>query len=332
MAKKLVYLHEKARVGILQGANLLADAAQVTLGPRGRNVLIQKSFGAPVVTKDGVTVVKEIELEDKFENMGAKMIREVATKTSDIAGDGTTTATVLSRAILREGLRLQSAGFDPMEIKRGIDAAVEKVIASVKDQSRAVKGKEQIAQVGTIAANGEDTIGDILAEAMEKVGKEGVITIEEGKTLETTLDVVEGMRFDRGYLSPYFVTNVERMTTELDDPYLLFHEKKISNMRELLPLLEKTAQSGRPIVLIAEDIEGEALATLVVNKLRGTLRCAAVKAPGFGDRRKAMLEDLAIVTGGRVIAEELGMKLENITLNDLGRCKKLLIDKRTRRW
>jgi len=327
MAKKLVYLHEKARVGILQGANLLADAAQVTLGPRGRNVLIQKSFGAPVVTKDGVTVVKEIELEDKFENMGAKMIREVATKTSDIAGDGTTTATVLSRAILREGLRLEAAGFDPMEIKRGIDAAVEKVVEGVRDQSRTVKGKEQIAQVGTIAANGEDTIGDILAEAMEKVGKEGVITIEEGKGLETTLDVVEGMRFDRGYLSPYFVTNAERMTTELDDPYLLFHEKKISNMRELLPLLEKTAQSGRPIVLIAEDIEGEALATLVVNKLRGTLRCAAVKAPGFGDRRKAMLEDLAILTGGRVIAEELGMKLENITLNDLGRCKKVIIDK-----
>lgn len=327
MAKKLVYLHEKARVGILQGANLLADAAQVTLGPRGRNVLIQKSFGAPVITKDGVTVVKEIELEDKFENMGAKMIREVATKTSDIAGDGTTTATVLSRAILREGLRLQAAGFDPMEIKRGIDAAVEKVIESVKDQSRAVKGKEQIAQVGTIAANGESTIGDILAEAMDKVGKEGVITIEEGKGLETTLEVVEGMRFDRGYLSPYFVTNAERMTTELEDPYLLFHEKKISNMRDLLPLLEKTAQSGSPIVLIAEDIEGEALATLVVNKLRGTLRCAAVKAPGFGDRRKAMLEDLAILTGGRVIAEELGMKLENITLDDLGRCKKIIIDK-----
>lgn len=327
MAKKLVYLHEKARVGILQGANLLADAAQVTLGPRGRNVLIQKSFGAPMITKDGVTVVKEIELEDKFENMGAKMIREVATKTSDIAGDGTTTATVLSRAILREGLRLQSAGFDPMEIKRGIDAAVEKVVESVKDQSRAVKGREQIAQVGTIAANGESTIGDILAEAMDKVGKEGVITIEEGKGLETTLDVVEGMRFDRGYLSPYFVTNAERMTTELEDPYLLFHEKKISNMRELLPLLEKTAQSGHPIVLIAEDIEGEALATLVVNKLRGTLRCAAVKAPGFGDRRKAMLEDLAILTGGRVIAEELGMKLENITLNDLGHCKKIIIDK-----
>jgi len=327
MAKKLVYLHEKARVGILQGANLLADAAQVTLGPRGRNVLIQKSFGAPMITKDGVTVVKEIELEDKFENMGAKMIREVATKTSDIAGDGTTTATVLSRAILREGLRLQSAGFDPMEIKRGIDAAVEKVIESIKDQSRAVKGREQIAQVGTIAANGESTIGDILAEAMDKVGKEGVITIEEGKGLETTLDVVEGMRFDRGYLSPYFVTNAERMTTELEDPYLLFHEKKISNMRELLPLLEKTAQSGRPIVLIAEDIEGEALATLVVNKLRGTLRCAAVKAPGFGDRRKAMLEDLATLTGGGVIAEELGMKLENITLNDLGSCKKIIIDK-----
>jgi len=327
MAKKLVYLHEKARVGILQGANLLADAAQVTLGPRGRNVLIQKSFGAPLITKDGVTVVKEIELEDKFENMGAKMIREVATKTSDIAGDGTTTATVLSRAILREGLRLQAAGFDPMEIKRGIDAAVEKVIESVKDQSRAVKGREQIAQVGTIAANGESAIGDILAEAMDKVGKEGVITIEEGKGLETTLDVVEGMRFDRGYLSPYFVTNAERMTTELEDPYLLFHEKKISNMRELLPLLEKTAQSGSPIVLIAEDIEGEALATLVVNKLRGTLRCAAVKAPGFGDRRKAMLEDLATLTGGRVIAEELGMKLENITLNDLGRCKKIILDK-----
>jgi len=327
MAKKLVYLHEKARVGILQGANLLADAAQVTLGPRGRNVLIQKSFGAPMITKDGVTVVKEIELEDKFENMGAKMIREVATKTSDIAGDGTTTATVLSRAILREGLRLQAAGFDPMEIKRGIDAAVEKVIESVKDQSRTVKGREQIAQVGTIAANGESTIGDILAEAMDKVGKEGVITIEEGKGLETTLDVVEGMRFDRGYLSPYFVTNAERMTTELEDPYLLFHEKKISNMRELLPLLEKTAQSGSPIVLIAEDIEGEALATLVVNKLRGTLRCAAVKAPGFGDRRKAMLEDLATLTGGRVIAEELGMKLENITLNDLGRCKKIILDK-----
>ncbi|NOT56395.1 MAG: chaperonin GroEL [Deltaproteobacteria bacterium] len=327
MSKKLVHLHEKARVGILQGANLLADAAQVTLGPRGRNVLIQKSFGAPVITKDGVTVVKEIELEDKFENMGAKMIREVATKTSEIAGDGTTTATVLSRAILREGLRLQAAGFDPMEIKRGIDAAVEKVVEGVKAQSRAVKGKEQIAQVGTIAANGEASIGEILAEAMDKVGKEGVLTIEEGKGLETTLDVVEGMRFDRGYLSPYFVTNPERMTTELDDPYILFYEKKISNMRDLLPLLEQTAQSGHPIVLVAEDVDGEALATLVVNKIRGSLRCAAVKAPGFGDRRKAMLEDLAILTGGKVIAEELGMKLETVTLADLGRCKKIILDK-----
>jgi chaperonin GroEL len=327
MAKKLVYLHEKARVGILQGVNLLTDAAQVTLGPKGRNVLLQKSFGAPVVTKDGVTVVKEIELEDKFENMGAKMIREVAQKTSDTAGDGTTTATVLSRAILREGLRLQTAGFDPMELKRGIDAAVEKVVEGVQAQSRAIKGKEQIAQVGTIAANGETTIGEILAEAMDKVGKEGVITIEEGKGLETSLEVVEGMRFDRGYLSPYFVTHPEKMTTELEDPYILFHEKKISSMRDLLPLLEKVAQSGRPVVIVAEDVEGEALATLVVNKLRGTLRCAAVKAPGFGDRRKAMLEDMAILTSGRVIAEELGLKLENVSVNDLGRCKRVVIDK-----
>jgi chaperonin GroEL len=327
MAKKLVHLHEKARVGILQGVNLLADAAQVTLGPKGRNVLIQKSFGAPIVTKDGVTVLKEIELEDKFENMGAKMIREVAQKTSDNAGDGTTTATVLSRAIVREGLRLQAAGFDPMELKRGIDTAVEQVIAGIKEQSRSVKGKEQLAQVGTIAANGEREIGEILAEAMDRVGKEGVITIEEAKGLTTDLDVVEGMRFDRGYLSPYFVTNAEKMTADIEDPYLLFHEKKISNMRDLLPLLEKVAQSGKPIVLVAEDIEGEALATLVVNRLRGTLRCAAVKAPGFGDRRKAMLEDMAILTGGRVIAEELGLKLENVGLNDLGRCKRVLIDK-----
>lgn len=327
MAKKVVYLHEKARVGILRGVNLLADAAQVTLGPRGRNVLLQKSFGAPVVTKDGVTVVKEIELEDKFENMGAKMIREVATKTSDLAGDGTTTATVLSRAIIREGLRLQAAGFDPMELKRGIDAAVEKVIEGVRAQSRTVKGKEQIAQVGTIAANGESEIGEILAEAMDRVGKEGVITIEEAKGLTTTLDIVEGMRFDRGYLSPYFVTDPAKMTAEIEDPYILFQEKKISSMRDLLPLLEKVAQSGRPIVIIAEDVEGEALATLVVNKLRGTLRCAAVKAPGFGDRRKAMLEDLAILTGGKVVAEELGIKLENVAITDLGRCKRLIIDK-----
>jgi chaperonin GroEL len=327
MANKLVYLHEKARVGILRGVNLLADAAQVTLGPRGRNVLLQKSFGAPLVTKDGVTVVKEIELEDKFENMGAKMIREVATKTSDSAGDGTTTATVLSRAILREGLRLETAGFDPMALKRGIDAAVEKIVEGVKAQSRVVKGKEQIAQVGTIAANGESDIGDILAEAMERVGKEGVITVEEAKGLTTTLEVVEGMQFDRGYLSPYFITNPEKMTAEIEDPYILFQEKKISSMRDLLPLLEKVAQSGRPIVIIAEDVEGEALATLVVNKLRGTLRCAAVKAPGFGDRRKAMLEDLAILTGGKVVVEELGIKLENVSLNDLGRCKRVLIDK-----
>jgi chaperonin GroEL len=327
MAKKDVFLHEKARVGILRGVNLLADAAQVTLGPRGRNVLLQKSFGAPVITKDGVTVVKEIELEDKFENMGAKMIREVAQKTSDTAGDGTTTATVLSRAIMREGLRLQAAGFDPMELKRGIDVAVEKVVEGIKAQSRTVKGKEQIAQVGTIAANGEAEIGEIFAEAMDKVGKEGVITIEEAKGLTTTLDVVEGMRFDRGYLSPYFVTNPEKMTAEIEDPYILFHEKKISTMRDLLPLLEKVAQSGHPIVIIAEDIEGEALATLVVNRLRGTLRCAAVKAPGFGDRRKAMLEDLAILTGGKVVAEELGIKLENVALSDLGRCKRVLIDK-----
>ena len=327
MAKKLVYLHEKARVGILQGVNLLADAAQVTLGPKGRNVLIQKSFGAPLVTKDGVTVVKEIELEDKFENMGAKMIREVAQKTADNAGDGTTTATILSRAIVREGLRLQAAGFDPMEIKRGIDIAIAKAIEGIKEQSRSVKGKEQLSQVGTVAANGESEIGEFLADAMERVGKEGVITIEEAKGLTTELDVVEGMQFDRGYLSPYFVTNAEKMITDLEDPYILFHEKKIGNMRELLPLLEKTAQSGKPIVLIAEDIEGEALATLVVNRLRGTLRCAAVKAPGFGDRRKAMLEDMAILTGGRVIAEELGLKLENVGLNDLGQCKRVIIDK-----
>jgi chaperonin GroEL len=327
MAKKDVFLHEKARVGMLRGINLLADVAQVTLGPRGRNVLLQKSFGAPVVTKDGVTVVKEIELEDKFENMGAKMIREVAQKTSDTAGDGTTTATVLSRAILREGLRLQAAGFDPMELKRGIDAAVEKVVEGVKAQSRTVKGKEQIAQVGTIAANGESEIGEIFAEAMDRVGKEGVITIEEAKGLTTTLDVVEGMRFDRGYLSPYFVTNPEKMAVEIEDPYLLFQEKKISNMRDLLPLLEKVAQGGRPIVIIAEDIEGEALATLVVNRLRGTLRCAAVKAPGFGDRRQAMLEDMAILTGGKVVTEELGIKLENVAISDLGRCKRVIIDK-----
>lgn len=327
MAKKQVNLHAQARTGVLNGVNLITDTAQVTLGPKGRNVLLEKSFGAPVVTKDGVTVVKEIELEDSFENMGAKMLREVATKTSDIAGDGTTTATVLSRAILSEGLRLEAAGFDPMALKRGIDAAVEKVIEGVKGQSRSVKGREQIAQVGTIAANGEAEIGNILAEAMERVGKEGVITIEEGKGLDTTLEVVEGMQFDRGFLSPYFVTNTERMTAEIEEPHLLFYEKKISNMRDLVPLLEKVAQSARPIVLVAEDVDGEALSTLVVNRLRGTLQCSAIKAPGFGDRRKAMLEDMAILTGGKVIAEELGMKLETVELADLGSCQRFLMDK-----
>jgi chaperonin GroEL len=327
MGAKIVHLHDKAREGILHGVNVLADTAKVTLGPRGRNVLLERSFGAPLITKDGVTVVKEIDLEGKFENMGAKLIREVATKTSDVAGDGTTTATVLAQAIMREGLRLLAAGYDPMELKRGIDIAVEKAVEGVKAQSKPVKERERIAQVGTISANGDATIGELLAEAMEKVGKEGVITVEEAKSLETTLETVEGMQFDRGYLSPYFATNAEKMLVELDDPVLLFSEKKISNMRDLLPVLEKVAQAGSPIVIIAEDVEGEALATLVVNKIRGTLRCAAAKAPGFGDRRKAMLEDMAILTGGRVIAEELGLKLDNLTLNDLGRCKRVVMDK-----
>jgi chaperonin GroEL len=329
MGAKIVHLHEKAREGILHGVNLLADTAKVTLGPRGRNVLLERSFGAPLITKDGVTVVKEIDLEGKFENMGAKLIREVATKTSDIAGDGTTTATVLAQAILREGLRLLAAGYDPMQLKRGIDIAVEKAVDAIKAQSKPVKDRERIAQVGTVSANGDTTIGELLAEAMEKVGKEGVITVEEAKSLDTTLETVEGMQFDRGYLSPYFATNPEKMMVELDEPLLLFHEKKIASMRDLLPVLEKVAQAGRPIVIIAEEVEGEALATLVVNKIRGTLRCAAAKAPGFGDRRKAMLEDMAILTGGRVIAEELGLKLENVTLNDLGRCKRIVMDKDT---
>ena len=329
MASKVVHLHEESRDGILKGVNIIADATQVTLGPRGRNVLLEKSFGAPVVTKDGVTVVKEIELEDKFENMGAKMIREVATKTADVAGDGTTTATILSRAILTEGLRLQVAGFDPMSLKRGIDAAVEKVVEGVQGQSRKVRSKEQVAQVGTIAANGDAQIGDNMAEAMERVGQEGVITIEEGKGLETVLDVVEGMQFDRGFLSPYFVTDPERMVAEIEQPYILLHEKKISNMQELVPLLERIAQSGRPLLIIAEDVDGEALAALVVNKIRGTLNCTAVKAPGFGDRRKAMLEDIAILIGGRVVAEELGMKLEHIDLADLGSCQRVIMDKDT---
>ncbi len=329
MGAKIVHLHDKAREGILHGVNVLADTAKVTLGPRGRNVLLERSFGAPLITKDGVTVVKEIDLEGKFENMGAKLIREVATKTSDIAGDGTTTATVLAQAILREGLRLLAAGYDPMQLKRGIDIAVEKAVDAIKAQSKPVKDRERIAQVGTVSANGDTTIGELLAEAMEKVGKEGVITVEEAKSLDTTLETVEGMQFDRGYLSPYFATNPEKMMVELDEPLLLFHEKKIASMRDLLPVLEKVAQAGRPIVIIAEEVEGEALATLVVNKIRGTLRCAAAKAPGFGDRRKAMLEDMAILTGGHVIAEELGLKLENVTLNDLGRCKRIVMDKDT---
>jgi len=327
MGAKTVHLHEKARDGILQGANLLADTAKVTLGPRGRNVLLQRSFGAPLITKDGVTVVKEIDLEGKFENMGARLIREVATKTSDVAGDGTTTATVLAQSILREGIRLLAAGYDPMNLKRGIDTAVEKAVEAIKAQSKPVKEKQRLAQVGTVSANGDTAIGDLIADAMDRVGKEGVITVEEAKGLETTLEVVEGMRFDRGYLSPYFATNPEKMLVEIDEPYLLFHEKKISSMRDLLPVLERVAQSGRPIVIIAEEVEAEALATLVVNKLRGTLRCAAAKAPGFGDRRKAMLEDMAILTGGRLIAEELGLKLDNLTLNDLGRCKRIVMDK-----
>jgi chaperonin GroEL len=327
MPAKLVLLHARAREGILSGVNLLADAARVTLGPRGRNVMIQKSWGAPTVTKDGVTVVKEIDLDDKFENMGARMVREVAQKTSDVAGDGTTTATILARAIFREGLRLLAAGFDAMELKRGVDAAVEKVVEAVKAQARPVKDRERIAQVGTVSANGDAAIGALFAEAMDKVGQDGVITVEDAKGLDTTLEVVEGMRFDRGYLSPYFVTNPDKMTVEIEDVLLLFFEKKISSMRDLLPLLERVAQAGKPIVIIAEEVEGEALATLVVNKLRGTLRCAAAKAPGFGDRRKAMLEDMAILCGGRLIAEEIGAKLENLTLQDLGRATRVVMDK-----
>src|SRR5437667_432934 len=327
MPAKLVLLHAKAREGILAGVNLLADAARVTLGPRGRNVMIQRSWGAPTVTKDGVTVVKEIDLEDKFENVGARMVREVAQKTSDVAGDGTTTATILARAIFREGLRLLAAGFDAMELKRGIDAAVEKAVEAVKAQAKPVKERERIAQVGTISANGDAAIGELFAEAMDKVGQDGVITVEEAKGLDTTLEVVEGMRFDRGYLSPYFVTNPDKLTVELEEPLLLFFEKKISSMRDLLPLLERVAQAGKPLVIVAEEVEGEALATLVVNKLRGTLRCAAAKAPGFGDRRKAMLEDMAVLTGGRLIAEEIGAKLENITLKDLGRATRVVMDK-----
>jgi chaperonin GroEL len=327
MAAKLVRFSEDARAKVLRGINILADTVTVTLGPRGRNVVLEKSWGAPTVTKDGVTVAKEIELADKFENMGAQMVKEVASKTSDVAGDGTTTATVLARAIFTEGAKLVAAGHDPMSLKRGIDRSVKSVTEELKKLSKSTKGKDEIAQVGTVSANGDKTIGDMIAEAMEKVGKEGVITVEEAKGLETQLEVVEGMQFDRGYLSPYFVTDPDRMEAVLEDAYLLIHEKKISSMKDLLPLLEQVARSGKPLLVIAEEVEGEALATLVVNKIRGTFSCCAVKAPGFGDRRKAMLEDIAILSGGKLIAEELGLKLENVTLKDLGRCKRVVVDK-----
>src|SRR5215211_389442 len=323
MAKQITYSGD-ARQAILRGVNRLADAVKVTLGPKGRNVVIEKKFGSPTITKDGVTVAKEIELKDELENAGAQMVREVASKTSDIAGDGTTTATVLAQAIYREGIKNVTAGANPMEVKKGIEIAVKAVTESLKTLSKPVKGK-MIAQVGTISANNDETIGGIIAEAMEKVGKDGVITVEEAKSMETSLEVVEGMQFDRGYLSPYFVTDPERMEVVLENALVLIHEKKISSMKDLLPVLEQVAKLGKPLVIIAEDVEGEALATLVVNKLRGTLQAAAVKAPGFGDRRKAMLEDIAILTGGKVISEDLGIKLENVKLEDLGRAKKITI-------
>jgi chaperonin GroEL len=327
MAAKEILFDQRAREAILKGVNTLADAVKVTLGPKGRNVVIEKSFGSPTITKDGVTVAKEIELENKFENMGAQMVKEVASKTSDVAGDGTTTATVLAQALYRDGSKLVAAGHNPMEIKRGIDKAVEAIVAQLKNLSKPTKDHKEIAQVGIISANGDSTIGNIIAEAMDKVGKEGVITVEEAKGLETTLEVVEGMQFDRGYLSPYMVTDPERMEAVLEDGYILIHEKKISNMKDLLPLLEQIARGGKPLLIVAEEVEGEALATLVVNKLRGTLHVCAVKAPGFGDRRKAMLEDIAILTGGKLIAEELGLKLEQVTLKDLGRAKRITVDK-----
>jgi chaperonin GroEL len=326
MAKELKF-DQEARNSILRGVNILADAVKVTLGPKGRNVILEKSFGSPTVTKDGVTVAKEIDLEDKFENMGAQMVKEVASKTSDTAGDGTTTATVLAQALYREGSKVVAAGANPMDVKRGIDMAVEEVSKELKKLSKPTKDQKEISQVGKISANNDETIGNIIAEAMNKVGKEGVITVEEAKGMETTLDVVEGMQFDRGYLSPYFVTDPEKMEAVLEDVYILLNEKKISNMKDMLPILEQIAKMGKPLLILAEDVEGEALATLVVNKLRGTLKCCAVKAPGFGDRRKAMLEDIGILTGGRVISEDLGIKLENIKLNDLGRAKRITIDK-----
>jgi chaperonin GroEL len=324
---KIISFSQEARAKLLRGVEQLADAVTVTLGPRGRNVVLEKSWGAPTVTKDGVSVAKEIELEDRFENMGAQMVKEVASKTSDIAGDGTTTATVLARAIVTEGSKMVAAGHDPMSLKRGIDRGVEAIVEELKKLSKSTKSRDEIAQVGTISANSDKTIGDIIAEAMDKVGKEGVITVEENKGLETNLDVVEGMQFDRGYLSPYFVTDPERMTATLEDALILVHEKKISNMKDLLPVLEAIAKQGRPLLIISEDVDGEALATLVVNKIRGTLNCCAVKAPGFGDRRKEMLKDIAVLTGGKVISDELGLKLENVGLTDLGRAKRLVIDK-----
>jgi len=324
--KEIKYSME-AREKMMHGIDVLANTVKSTLGPRGRNVLLEKSFGSPKATKDGVTVAKEIELEDKFENMGAQMVREVASKTSDVAGDGTTTATVLAQAIYREGSKMVAAGANPMAIKRGIEKAVDVVVEELKKLSSPTRDKKDIAQVGTISANNDPTIGEIISEAMEKVGKEGVITVEEAKSMETTLDIVEGMQFDRGYMSPYFVTDAEKMGVNLEEPYILLHEKKISTMKDMVPILEQVAKSGKPVLLIAEDVEGEALATLVVNKLRGTLQCAAVKAPGFGDRRKAMLEDIAILTGGQVISEDLGIKLENITLQDLGTARRITIDK-----
>jgi chaperonin GroEL len=327
MGAKVLQYDEEARKSILRGVNALADAVKVTLGPKGRNVILDKSFGAPTVTKDGVTVAKEIELEDKFENMGAQMVKEVASRTSDVAGDGTTTATILAQAIYREGAKTVAAGSNPMDVKRGIDKAVETVVAELKKMSKPTKDQKEIAQVGTISANNDEAIGGIIAEAMGKVGKEGVITVEEAKGLETELEIVEGMQFDRGYLSPYFVTNAEKMEVNMEDCFILINEKKVSNMKDLLPILEQIAKMGKPLLIIAEDIEGEALATLVVNKLRGTLHVAAVKAPGFGDRRKAMLEDIAILTGGKMISEDMGYKLENTQMEDLGRAKKITIDK-----
>ncbi len=327
MPAKMITYSSKARQSMLDGINVLADAVKVTLGPKGNNVVLDKSFGSPTVTKDGVTVAKEIELEDKFQNMGAQMVKEVASKTSDVAGDGTTTATVLAQSIYNEGQKLVSAGANPMELKRGIDKGVNAIVEQLQKISKPTREKKEIEQVGAISANNDEKVGKLISEAMEKVGKEGVITVEEAKSMETTLEIVEGMQFDRGYLSPYFSTDPEKMEAALEDPFILIHEKKLTIMKDFVPLLESISQTGKPLLIIAEDIEGEALATLIVNKLRGTLQVAAVKAPGFGDRRKAMLEDIAVLTGGQVISEEMGIKLENVTINDLGKCKIVKVDK-----